>query len=345
MPGGPVVSIDNHPAYSPRFKVLVGDRKFQEPGGRIADLVVETSFEGADRFSFTLNFPFDEELDEFAGLSWDDWEIGTDVEISMGYGDEGELTPVLSGKIQSVTGEFAADVGPSVQVAGYGLLWETMQGTRSDSWNETTVGEAVEDVLSSYSFSTVDVQSADIKREKLIQNGTSDYRFVHDLASTYGFEFYAERDTVKFVPRSVAVSSDPIEELWYGEDLHDFDGEITSRRDTHEVEVRSWDVDEKEEIVATAGSSNAQHKEVFRVPAMSRNEAERIAETKLGQFADEVVSGFGEADGIPELRAGETVELAELGQRFSGTYHVTKATHRMGTAGYRTTFETTEVGS
>lgn len=337
--------INNHPRYSPRFKVLIGDQKFQEPGGRIADLVVETSFDGADRFSFTLNYPFDEELDEFAGLSWSDFEIGTDVEISMGYGDKGELTPLLTGKIQSISGEFTVDKGPSVQIAGYGLLWETMEGTRSDSWTETTIGDAVEDVLSSYAFSSIDVESGDIKREKLIQNGCSDYQFVHDLASTYGFEFYAERDTVKFVPRSSAVTSDPVAELWYGEALHDFSGEITQRRETHEVEVRAWDVSKKAEIVATAGSSNAKHKEVFRVPAMSRDEADRIAATKLNQYADEVVTGHGEADGIPELRAGETIELAELGSRFSGTYHVTEATHRMGVAGYRTTFQATEVGS
>ncbi|THE64844.1 phage late control D family protein [Salinadaptatus halalkaliphilus] len=338
-------SADNHPRYSPRFKVMIGDQTFQEPGGRIADLVVETSFEGADRFSFGLNFPFDEELDEFAGLSWDEFEVGTDVEIAMGYGDDGELTPLLSGKIRSITGEFTVDHGPEVQAAGYGLLWDAMQGSRADSWEASTIGDAVEDVLSMYPFSSVDIESADIEREKLVQNGCSDYQFVHDLATTYGFEFYAERDTVKFIPRSSAISDEPVAQLWYGEDLHDFTGEISHRRDTHEVEVRSWDIERKEEIIETAGSSDAKHKEVFSVPAMSPDEAEQIARTKLNQFSDEVVQGYGEADGIPEIRAGETIKLVELGDRFSGIYHVTKATHRMGSAGYRTTFEAVEVGS
>ncbi len=337
--------IDNHPAYSPRFKVEVGGQKFQEPGGRIADLVVETTFEGADRFSFTLNYPFDEELDEFAGLDWDAFDIGTDVDIEMGYGSDGDLTPLLTGKIQSITGEFTADSGPGVQVSGYGLLWETMQGTNSDSWTETTIGEAVEDVLSSYPFSEVTVESADIKREQLIQDDCSDYRFVHNLAATYGFEFYAERDSVQFLPRSSAVTEEPVAELWYGEALHDFFGEITRTKDTHKVEVRAWDIQKKEEIVATAGSNNAAHKEVFRVPAMSRNEAERIAETKLNAFSDGIIQGHGEADGMPEIRAGKTIKLVELGERFSSEYHVTKAAHRMGVSGYRTTFEAGEVPS
>lgn len=336
--------INNHPSYSPRFKVAVGSETFQEPGGRIADLVVETTFDGADRFSFTLNYPFDEERDQFAGLDWDLFSIGTDVEVAMGYGDDGQLTDLLTGKVHSINTEFTTSGGPSVQVSGYGLLWEMMQGTNSDSWTQTTIGDAVEDVLSSYSFSTSKVQSANIKREKLIQDDRSDYAFVDQLASAYGFEFYAERDTVKFLPRSSQPNdSDPIEELWYGEDLHDFFGEITEKRQSHQVEVRSWDIHKKEEITATAGSTSAKHKEVFRIPAMSRDEAQHIAKTKLGQFSDGIVQAHGETDGIPAIRAGVTVQLEELGKRFSGTYHVTNATHRMGTSGYRTTFEATEV--
>ncbi|MCL9812062.1 phage late control D family protein [Natranaeroarchaeum aerophilus] len=335
--------INNHPRYSPRFTVSVGGETFQEPGGRIADLVVVTSYEGADRFSFTLNYPFDEELDEFAGLSWDDFETGTDVDISMGYGSDGDLTELVTGKIHSITGEFTVDRGPSVQISGYGLLREMMQGTQSDSWSETTIGETVEDVLGKYPFASVEIDGADIKREKLIQNACSDYRFVDNLASTYGFEFYAERDTVKFVPRSSAVTETPVTELWYGEELHDFFGEVIQQRETHEVEVRSWEIDTKEAIIATAGGSDAKHKEVFRVPALSREEAEQIAQTKLNHYSEAIVEGHGEADGMPEIRAGQTIELAELGEMFSGRYHVTKAVHRMGDMGYRTSFEATEV--
>ncbi|MBZ6495311.1 phage late control D family protein [Natrinema longum] len=334
------------PRYSPRFKVDVGDAKFQEPGGRIADLVVETTLDGADRFSFTLNFPFDEELGEFSGLTWDDFAVGTDVEIAMGYGGDGTLTPLLTGSIRSINAEFTTDRGPSVTVSGYGLLWELMQGTRSDSWSETTVGTAVEDVLSSYPFSTVDVSDASIKREKLIQDNQSDYRFVQGVAETYGFEFYAERDIVRFRPRSAKGDGEgPVAELWYGEALHDFYAEITRREQVDQMEVRSWDEQNKSEIVATAGSTTAKHKEVFRVQAMSRDEAERVAETKLNRFSDGVVTGHGEADGTPAIRAGSVVTLEELGGRFSGDYYVTEATHRMGSAGYRTSFEVTEVST
>ncbi len=336
------------PRYSPRFAVEVGSRTFQEPGGRIADLVVETTLSGADRFSFTLNYPFDEELGEFSGLDWSTFEIGTAVEIAMGYGGDGTLTPLLTGSIASIHSEFTTDNGPTVTVSGFGLLKELMNGTDSRSWEETTeeltVGRAVEEILSAYPFATVDVRDADIKRVKLIQDNQSDYRFLEALADHYGFSFYAERDTVRFHPRSGRGNDrEPVVELWYGEALHDFYAEITDTRDDHRIEVRSWDAEAGQEIIATAGAKTAANTEVFRVPVISQNEAQRIAEKKHSRHADGRITGHGEADGTPEIRAGELICLEELGERFSGQYYVTNATHRMGAAGYRTTFEATEV--
>ena len=332
------------PKYSPRFTVDVGSTTFQEPGGRIADLVVETTLSGADRFSFTLNYPFNEELGEFSGLTWSDFEIGTDIEIAMGYGGDGTLTPLLTGAIQSIHSEFTVEKGPTVTISGYGLLKGLMNGTNSRSWEEVTVGDAVNDVLSSYSFGTVDIQDADIKRLKLIQDNQSDYRFLEALADHYGFAFFAERDTVRFRPQTGRGSdSEPVAELWYGEALHDFYAEITDTKSNHRIEVRSWDAEAAEEIVATAGSKSADHTEVFRVPVMSRNEAKQIAKKKHSQHADGRITGHGEADGNPAIRAGAVLTLEELGGRFSGDYYVTNATHRMGGSGYRTSFEATEV--
>ena len=333
-----------HPRYSPRFTVSVGSTTFQEPGGRIADLVVETTLSGADRFSFTLNYPFDEELGEFSGLDWDCFESGTAVEIAMGYGGDGTLTPLLTGSIASIHAAFTVENGPTVTVSGFGLLKTLMNGTNSRSWTDVTVGKAVDEILSSYSFGTVDIQDADIKRRKLIQDNQSDYRFLDALADHYGFALSAERDTVRFRPRGRrGRNQEPVAELWYGEALHDFYAERRKTRSTHSVEVRSWDIDAKEEIVATAGSTTAEHTEVFRVPVMSQTEAQHIADKKHSQYPNGRIDGHGEADGDPAISAGTVVRLEELGERFSGEYYVTNATHRMGGSGYRTTFEATEV--
>lgn len=332
------------PRYSPRFRVEVAGQRFQEPGGRIADLVVETTVEGADRFSFTLHYPFDEELGTFDGLDWEAFAVGTEVSIAMGYGGDGTLTPLLSGRVHTVESAFTPEQGPTVTVSGFGLLKATMAGTNSDSWTETTLGRVAEDVLSGYAFSTVDVD-ADVQRQRVIQDRQSDYRFLAELARTYGYEFTAERETVRFRPRGERRDREPVAELWYGEALQEFHAEIRDQQSDRSVQVRSWDQRDQRALVGRAGPSDASAETVYREHAMARTETDWIATQKHSELADGVVTGHGEADGRPALRAGVTVELAELGDRFSGTYAVTQATHRMGSAGYRTSFEVTGVST
>jgi phage protein D len=323
--------------------VTVGDSEYTEAGGRVADLVVETTVDGTDRVSFTLQYPFDEERGTFRGLSWESITAGTAVSVAMGYGDGGSLTPLFQGRIDSVRATFDRSVGPTVTVEGFGRLRATMTGTESRSWRETDLATVVESVLDPYSFATLDV-AASVERAWLFQDNRSDYRFLAALAETYGFQFYASRDTVVFRPREeFERPSDTVADLWYGDTLREFEGEVRCEGETTAVEVRSWDPDRGEERVATAGPADADTTDVYRAPAMTRQETETIATERHSSLTDGCVEGHGVADGTPALRAGVTVRLSELGERFSGTYRVTEATHRMGESGYRTAFEAQEV--
>ncbi|WP_197428474.1 contractile injection system protein, VgrG/Pvc8 family [Halapricum sp. CBA1109] len=184
------------PRYAPRYRMELGDRQFDGTGGAVGDLVVETTVDGADRFAATLQYPFED--GSFRGLPWESLAAGTDVSIAMGYGDD--LTPLFSGRVDGVRASFDRSTAPSVTVTGFGRLRATMTGTDSRSWRETTLGDVVESVLSPYAFDSLDV-AASVEREWLFQDNRSDYRFLAALAETYGFRFYARRDTAVFRPR------------------------------------------------------------------------------------------------------------------------------------------------
>jgi len=328
-------------AHSPRFEVTVGGQTFTEAGGGVTDLVVETTLSGADRFSLTLNVPYDREQREFTGFSWDDFDTGKKVDVSLGWGD-GSLEPLFVGKIHRVSTNFAQGQGPSVGVSGYGLLHDMMGGKKDRSWSETTVKDVVKEVLSSY-FGSVTVEGGGMKRDKIYQHDQSDYRFVEGLASKYGYQFYTKRNSVFFTPRS-SMGGDPVATLRYGAALESFSGEIDEANEVQTVEVRHWDMQAEKEIVGTASTdAKNKKKEVFRVPCASSDEATTIAETKLARLSDSVATAHGETDrGVPALTAGETVSIDDVGSRFSKTYYVSKTTHRVGGSGYRTSFEATE---
>lgn len=325
--------------YTPRFRVVVGDREFRDAGGLISGLSVDTVVDGADTFSFTLNGAFDRELGEFNGVDRERFDTGVPVSISMGYGDQ--LERVSVGRIHSVRPDFPADGGPTIEVSGYGLLYDTTTGTRSRSWDETTDSDVAEDVASGYDFAELNVEPTRTKRRKVIQNEESDYRFLKTLADRNGYELFAEGDTLHL--RAPPFGSDPEITLAYGESLRSFSPELTSSDRVNRVRVRHWDPKAKREIVGAAERDGGGRGEVvLRVPVESREEADDVAEAALERIAEGLIRGRGETLGIPSIRAGETIGLTGLGSEFDMTYYVSSATHRIGRSDYTTTFEVKE---
>ena len=52
-----------------------------------------------------------------------------------------------------------------------------------------------------------------------------------------------------------------------------------------------------------------------------------------------MVKANGTCVGLPDLCAGQRVQIDGLGARFNGTYFVTATTHTINDNGYTTTFE------
>ena len=63
-----------------------------------------------------------------------------------------------------------------------------------------------------------------------------------------------------------------------------------------------------------------------------------MAKNLLLNHLKEMIKASGGTVGLPDLRAGRTVQIGGLGKRFNGTYFITDTTHTIGTDGYRTTF-------
>lgn len=333
------------PIHSPRFEVNVEGKAFStEAEGRVSDLVVESAIDGADRVSFSLTAPYDPEKDQFTGVDWNRLSTGNTVEVSLGYGGQGALEPVFTGHIQSVKVDFSSERGPTVNVSGYGLLHRMMRGVTERSWEMSSVTDVAAEILESH-FKKMEVEASTIKRAKIVQHDQSDYQFVRHLADRYGYQFYAERDTAYFTSRSSLGSGPPVATLRFGEQLDSFAAEVNESSRVKTVEVRYWDMVTEKPIVGSATDSSVKNgkTEVFRIPCDSKAEADGIARSKLDEFSTARARGHGEADGNPALAAGRTVELAGMGDRFSRNYYVTKASHRFGDGGYRTSFEAVEV--
>jgi phage protein D len=146
--------------------------------------------------------------------------------------------------------------------------------------------------------------------------------------------------------------------LTFKDKLKSFYPRLTTLGQVSEVVVQSWDPKNKRAIVArsrtgdeTSKMGGAQIGPVLAESAFgatqivvvdkylfSQTEAEQIAKAKYNEMALDFISAEGTAIGNPELIAGEVAELTRLGQRFSGFYYVTAATHTINPKGYLTHF-------
>ncbi len=333
---------DTKQRHSARYEVSVGGNTFDDTGGKISDLVVDTTLDGADRFSFTLNTKYDMKEAKFKNVSWDDYKTGTDVTIKAGWGDK-ELAKLLAGKVQAVKSDFSREKGPLVNISGYGLLHQMTRGINERSWSDEKVGNVADEILGEY-FGEKEVKKPGVKRNRIIQHNQNDYQFIKKLADKYGFNFYARKEKAHFKPNDSMGGEDPAATLTYGGRLDSFNGEVNEASKIKEVVVRYYDMNKEKEVTASATDDKApnEKKEVFRVSCDSKSEAEEVAKSKLSVLSDSSAVGEGECRGIPELTAGASVKIKNMGSKFSKTYYVTKATHRMGSSGYKTSFEATE---
>ena len=334
--------------YMPRFEVDLSGTKLTDADGVVSDLSVSTSHDRADTFSFTLNNLFDPERRQFQEVDWASLESDGPVEISMGYDDE--LESLVVGRVESADPEFPADGVPTVGVSGFGRLHEMMRGTRSETWDKdpaqdrVTDAAVVEKVLArgGYGFETTTVEGTDLELPRIVQDNQTDYDFLSKRASRYNYEVFVQGDTFAF--RTAPDDEPPEIELGYGDSLLSFSPQLDKSRGVKEVTV-NWSARRGRdpiEATVTGDDPNGEPK-VIRTPVESEAEAKRLAESEVARTRQDRVRGSGETVGLPELVAGVTVELGGLTERFSGTYYVESADHRLSTGGYTTSFRARKV--
>jgi phage protein D len=89
----------------------------------------------------------------------------------------------------------------------------------------------------------------------------------------------------------------------------------------------------------------ANHEEVIaEPPARTVKEAQERADAILVASQQGLVEATGTTIGLPDLRAGRTVNIRGTGYHFDGRYTVVSSTHTLADNGYRTSFTARRVG-
>jgi len=350
--------------YAPAYAVRLGrDDLMRDLRVAVSQVEVDLMLGGMSRFSFTVSNSYDHESHLFRTGGGADLlgilTFGLEVEVCLGYGDAKSTPTAISGVVTEISTSFPDGGSPELTVAGYDHSFPLTLGKNSRTWKEARDSDAAHEIASYNNLDAV-IQTTQEKHAQIEQNQQSDWDFLKKLADSPNFfELYVdEKRRLHFA--SPNDTADAVVRLVYGQGLLSFKPEANLAGQIAAVEVYGWNPKTKKAIVGkaaageesgVAGKTAANYLNAFvrdpskkptlrlRQPVFTQSEAEDRARAALNENAKKFVTGEGESIGLPELRPDRTVQLDNLGERFSRKYYIQQATHKIDSNGYRTRFK------
>lgn len=344
-----------HQYYSPDFEVKISGFTMEaDVKHAVISLTYDNNLEQADMFQLTLDNS-DLRLTDSALF-----DVGKEVEIHMGY--VGNLKPMMLGEIVAVQPAFPEGGAPTLSITGYDKSHRMRHNQKTRVFpfaNASVIAAqiAVENLL----IPVVDPSPIPLKCK--MQN-CSDMAMLKELARRTFFETYVFWDKLYFRlprPQLEAVY------LEWGKNLSSFSPRLSTSGQVGMVKVLDYDQElaqtivglipiiatdfKLDNIIERLGSIFIDQLTSFGVKCLSDEtinsfpDAIGFAKAILQEILDGLFEGSGSCIGIPELRAGEMVDISGVGKRFSGKYRLRKVSHTISGSGYRTRFEVTQRSS
>ncbi|MFF3833932.1 VgrG-related protein [Streptomyces sp. NPDC002455] len=239
------------------------------------------------------------------------------------------------------------------------------RGRKVVAYRNMTAAAIVRKVAAGAGLACGKVDAEPVTYQQLSQANVSDWDFLQFLAGESGaqvrvddmglLQFTKQRKASGAPAPSTSATRSPMV-LEHGGNLLALRASLSAAAGAQQVEVRGWDVANKQPLVARKPSvdsdtvmpglspafaarfGTSSKLTVTDTPYRSLAETEAVADA----VAAEVSAGFGELEalvlGNPKLRAGVPVALGNVGQAFSGKYTATAVQHVLEPhGGYRTT--------
>lgn len=307
---------------------------------------------------FTLRFNIESYAEgDFKGIDLETFKIGDEVKILMGMDTTEEM---MTGEITALEPTFGEQ--SFMEIRGFDRLHRLRFGTHRRSFLEMKDSDIASDIASEAGL-TPQVEDTGTTHKYLFQNNQSNFGFLSMRAARLNYEIMANNKN--FIFRVSQEDKEPEISMEYGIDLERFTATLRAITEGSEVEVRGWDVQKKEEITYTIASGSETTKmggdesgfEISEALSASSiaivdntvvdtQDAENLGKAKYNAMIKQFISGEGRVvAGNPLVRAGKTVEILGVGERFSGIYYVNSTVHIVGVDdAYQTIFKVRRTG-
>ncbi len=326
--------------------VEIGGKKDVIPEGKLLSVTVRQAVGTADVAEVLVDD------DEFELFDKGTVEIGKDLEVKFQSSDA-KFVSVFKGPITSVGIRADADSGGIARLAiqARDRTHQLALASEFTTYLKQSVGDVVKAIAGRHSLTAkVWPELPTVKEDYRVQ-WTTDHAFLTELARLHGCEWYLDGKELHFRPRPKSPKGPTLRRS--DQSLQEFRAEFTGVNVPKKVEVHGFDPKTQKAYKGAAkqqvldgkeGESGTSAKFVhdgwkagakaFGKPLAVADHATRDAkeaEAVASGLAREMVSAGLNVQGIawgePEIKAGEAVEIEEMGTRLSGTYYVSQVVH------------------
>jgi len=339
------------------FKLLVNGATLKEEYlTSIESVVVEDEINLPTLFVIRFNI-HDFNKPGWQGIDLKLFKLGDVITLYMGA-DQHQL--MLVGEITMLEPVFSS---PSyMDIRGYDRMHRLRFGTYRRSFKNIKDSELVALIAADIGL-TAEAEDTQITYPYLLQNNQTNYHFILERAGRIDYEISVSDKT--FIFRSSQEQTKPALTLNYTIDLDKFSVRLKVLAEGTTVQVRGWDANNKRSISETVAAHDQyptmdgkQNGYALSNEAFGQSEYSMISETlqnsqeaKLLANAQhksalrQTLSGKGYCPGNPKIRAGKTIEIKNISERFSGHYYVVSSKHSCDLSqGYQTQFTVRRTG-
>ena len=300
-----------------------------------------------------------------------------EVQVKMGY--MSDLRVMMTGNFTTLEPIFPSGGAPTLKIRGLNVLHQLRRKQYNDTWGDLKDSEIAEKIGTLIDHETqrkrfplpIQIDKNVLKDEPklvyLAQKNQYDIDFLFSRARQRGYVVFVQEFDPKvrgskhrlyFGPSDGRVPGlrDVTFKLEWGKSLIDFTPTLTTANQVRSVTVHGWDRDTRKPISEKVTlddprlnrnrdlydllkKCDPREEEVVTEPVFTKKQARERAIALLSDRQKEMVKATGTTIGLPDLRAGQRVQIRGLGTRFNGTYFITSTTHTIGESGYTTRFE------
>jgi uncharacterized protein involved in type VI secretion and phage assembly len=304
--------------------------------GQITEVKVRQSLRQPSSATIRISDPKLQQIDKHP------LQIGCRLEVLLGAPEAQAPAKVFDGEIVAHDPEFDKS-GVTIGVTAYDKSHRLQRAKKVRTFQQMSASDMVRKVMQEAGLGgTADATQPVF--EFFQQSGETDREFIRRLERMHDCELVIEDGDYTFRPAG-KIAGPPVT-LEYGVSLLSFRPRLTAAQQDSEVQVRGWDIKGKQAITATLqapeepaaiGVQRQSLKNKFgnnQLLVSDRSvattaEATHLAKATLQRRTASFLEAEGTCIGNPGVKAGATIELKGVGQKFGGKYVVTAVTHSL----------------